>query len=468
MKFASFAIALATLCAAAPSPAATLAARAVYRAGDPADIAVTGLGPGARVRIHSWRLLNRSERDPASGQWGMRLRVMHGWADFRADRRGRVFVERARPLAGTYPMVDGLGLLWSMHVSDDPAVRDAAAAAPGESALAEEEVLFSIERPGAAPLSATLRFQPLPEGLLVRTVRRPGFVGVFAAPPGSRALPTLIFLHGSEASDIARAQGAAIAFAQQGFTTLALIYHSRPWQPTEGVPDFHVNTPVEMLQLARDWLATREEADANRIGLIGNSKGAEFAMLGAATYPWVRAAVGCVPSDVVWEGDVAHAGAGQASSWSRNGTPLPYIPLYPWTDADGDLRIDNFFDNTERYSNSRRDRPREAAAARIPIERTRARLLLLGGGRDEVWASGDMSRAILATMRRAGRGRQAEALIFPRAGHQICGDGTFPVYAYDTQSARPRDKVLTDEGHANVVAFGRKIAFLRAALAAPQ
>jgi len=176
--------------------------------------------------------------------------------------------------------------------------------------------------------------------------------------------------------------------------------------------------------------------------------------------------VGCVPSDVVWEGDTAHAPPGEASSWSLGGRPHPYIPLYPWTDADGDFRIDNFYDNAERYSRSRRDRPREAAAARIPIERSRARLFLIGGDRDEVWASGEMSRAIVAAMRRAGRGRRAEALIFPTAGHQLCGDGTFPVYAYESQSERPRDKLLTDEGHANGIAFRRKIAFLRAALAA--
>ncbi|HEV7658999.1 MAG TPA: acyl-CoA thioester hydrolase/BAAT C-terminal domain-containing protein [Allosphingosinicella sp.] len=459
MNLLGYAIAAATLSGAAPASAPALSVRSLYAAGDPADIRVAGLRPGERIRIHSWRRFNRSERDSATGQWGMRMRVLHGWADFRADRNGAVLVERARPLAGTYPMVDGLGLLWSMQVADDRA-----AGAEGE--LDESSVQLRVERRGAPPLAARLSFRPIPAGTLMETVRRPGLVGVFAAPPGARSLPTLIFLHGSEGSDIARAQSEAAAFAQLGFATLAIIYHSRPWQPTQGVPDFHVNTPVEMLQAARDWLATRPEADARRIGLIGNSKGAEFAMVGAATYDWVRAAVGCVPSDVVWEGDVARAPSGQASSWSQSGRPLPYVPLYPWTDADGDMRIDNFYDNTERYSSSRRDHPRETLAARIPIERTRARLLLLGGDRDEVWASGAMSRAIVAAMRRAGRARQAEALTFPTAGHQICGDGTFPVYAYDSQSARPRDKILTDEGHANVIAFRRKIAFLRAALAA--
>lgn len=457
----------ATVFASAPANAATLTARPVYVAGDPVDLRVTGLRPGERIRLHSWRRINRSERDPATGQWGMRFRVLHGWADFRADRRGIVTVERARPLAGTYPMIDGLGLLWSMRLPDDPAMSNAAssAATPAEIALDEQRVEFRAQRASGEVLSANLSFAPMQRGTLLATVRRPGFTGVFAAPPGAQRGPTLIFMHGSEGADIGRAQAAALSFAAQGFTTLALAYHRRPWQqPTEGVADFHTNTPVEMLQLARDWLATRPEADVNRIGLIGNSKGAEFAMVGAATYDWVRAAVGCVPSDVVWEGDTAHAPAGQASSWSRGGTPLPYIQLHPWVDANQDFRPDNFFDNTERYEHSRRDRPREAAAARIPIERTRARLLLLGGDRDEVWASGRMSRNIVATMRRAGRGRQAEALTFARAGHQICGDGSFPIHVYETQSDRPRDKILLDEGHANGIAFRRKIAFLREVL----
>jgi len=113
--------------------------------------------------------------------------------------------------------------------------------------------------------------------------------------------------------------------------------------------------------------------------------GSEFAMVGAATFPWVRAAVGCVPSDVVWEGYGATSWKGAAvanlpatgtySSWSWRGAPLAYIPIYA-------NRREGFIDNTDRYDRARGEFTQAARAARIPIEDTQAHLYLIGGERD--------------------------------------------------------------------------------------
>lgn len=465
MKPMPFAIAAALILASpgaagAPAPARIHAAAAVLP-GDPPNIAIDGLAARERVRIHAYRQQERWERDPASGQWTRRLLLMHGWADFEADRRGAVRVERRRPLAGTYAMADGLGLVWSAFPPDAPEVANAAAAPPAPADVAEGEIALVAERRGQAALGTRFRFAGALPGTTVVAVSRPGLVGVFAAPPGARAAPTLIFLHGSEGGSLAKARAAALGYAQRGFATLALVWFTSDYERTENAAPVMRNIPVEMLASARTWLAARPEADAGRIGLIGNSKGAEFALLGAATYDWVRAVVACVPSDVIWEGDVAGAAPGAASTWSLGGRPLPYIPLYPFREGNPD----HYLTNAERYDRSRRDRGSAVAAARIPIERSRARLLLIGADRDEVWASGAMTRAIGATMARAGRGPQVESLVFSTAGHQICGDGTFPVRTYERQRPEPGLKVLTDEGHANVIAFRRKIAFLRAALA---
>ncbi len=62
-------------------------------------------------------------------------------------------------------------------------------------------------------------------------------------------------------------------------------------------------------------------------------------------------------------------------------------------------------------------------AARIPLENTGARILLLGATRDHVWPSGDMTRDIAATLRAAGKGEQLTARVFQDASHFICGTG---------------------------------------------
>jgi BAAT / Acyl-CoA thioester hydrolase C terminal/Acyl-CoA thioester hydrolase/BAAT N-terminal region len=465
MKPKLFAIAAALIVAspgiAGVAAPARIHAAAIVLPGDPPNIVVDGLAPRERVRLHAYRQQERWERDPATGQWTRRVLLMHGWADFDADRRGAIRVERQRPLAGTYAMIDGLGLIWSAFPPDAPEVAHAAATPPTPAEVAEGDIALVAERRGQPALGTRFRFAETRPATTVLAVSRPGLVGVFAAPPGARAAPTLIFLHGSEGGSLAKARAAALGYAERGFATLALVWFTNDYERTENAAPVMRNIPVEMLAAARTWLATRPEADTARIGLVGNSKGAEFALLGAATYDWVRAVVACVPSDVIWEGDVAGAEAGTASTWSLGGRPLPYIPLYPFTEGNPD----HYLTNTERYERSRRDHRSAVAAARIPIERSRARLLLIGADRDEVWASGAMTRAIGATMARAGRGRQVASLVFPTAGHQICGDGTFPVRTYERQRPEPGLKVLTDEGHANVIAFRRKIAFLDAALA---
>lgn len=431
-------------------------------AGDVLALRVTGLDRGERVRIHALRRLE-VYRQAASGEWRRVPTQMHGWGDFRADHRGVVDVRRDAPLAGTYRARDDVGLLWSAYPADDPAAAAAwQSAAPRPEAPPGDAVALVVERQGRASLHAQFRLRGARAGTRIETVRGPGFAGVFAAPPGASRLPTLIVLHGSEGGSIAKAQAAAGRFASQGFATLALIYFAWDYERPEGVAHGRIEAiPVEMLAAARSWLETRPEADVDRLALVGTSKGAEFALVGAAVYPWVRAVVGCAPSDVVWQGfDQTSAEQPRASSWSVGGRPLSFVPLHPFREGNPD----GYRTNTERYELSRRDHAAEAAKARIPVERSTARMLLIGGGRDEVWASGAMSAAIAQRLERAGRGRQAESLLFPRAGHQICGDGTFPVRAYQQQSADPAMKVLEDEGHATVTAFRRSLAFLREAL----
>jgi dienelactone hydrolase len=285
-----------------------------------------------------------------------------------------------------------------------------------------------------------------------------GLVGVYAAPKNGKKLPTLIILHGSEGNNIEKARNNALSFARQGFATLAVAWYTQSYEPTEHVPTSGMEIDANQLERAREWLVLQPEADGKRMGLFGTSKGGEFAMLGASRFRWVKAAVGCVPSDVVWQG----FGEGEAilprrSTWRLDGRSLPFVPLFGYVDG-------RFRDNTDRYERSRRFNADAVMAARIPIEKTNAKLLLIAGDRDEVWASGMMARNIATTMKQSGKGKKVETAIFPMAGHQICGDGSFPVRAYGRDDPDPDRKSLNAEGHASVQAFRRTIAFLKASL----
>ncbi len=72
----------------------------------------------------------------------------------------------------------------------------------------------------------------------------------------------------------------------------------------------------------------------------------------------------------------------------------------------------------------RRAHPEDLAAARIPAERYRGPLVLIGGGEDRVWPSAEMAEAVAASRRRAGL--PTVLVVEPHAGHALGGDGYAP------------------------------------------
>jgi acetyl esterase/lipase len=420
----------------------------------PSPISLSGAVPGENLTLVTTRTL-AVWRQGKDGEWRPAPVAFVAWAEGQADANGRIDSATFKPVSGSYREADPLGLFWSGYPADSsdlpPAYRDIANVADGM-------LMVQVKRGSNIIASANMVLTPSNADLRFSKVQQAGLVGVYAAPKTGKRLPTLIVLHGSEGGNIEKAANSAASYARLGFATIALAYYRQPYEPAEFVPTSGTLIDVNQLERARDWLRDKPEADLRRMAIIGTSKGGEMAMVGASRYAWVKAAVGCVPSDVVWQG----FGEGEhdlplRSTWMLDGAKLPFIPLFPYVDG-------RFRDNTDRYERSRRFNAETALAARIPIEKTKAKLLLIGGDRDEVWASGAMSRNIAETMRRAGKGRQVETAIFPMAGHQICGDGSFPVRAYGKDDPDPDRKNLNAEGHATVTAFRRMIAFLRSTL----
>ncbi len=438
-------------------PAAAEIALNVSPSFDPlaeSPINVSGANPGEKLTLVTTRIIS-VWRPAKDGQWRPGPLAFVAWADMEADANGRIDIASAKPVSGSYAEPGPMGLLWSGYPADSLALPTAYRAV---SQATEGELLVQVKRGPDVIASGTMSLTPTDEKLRFAKVQQPGLVGVYAAPKGGTRLPTLIVLHGSEGGSIEKATSSAASYARLGFATLALAYYRQPYEPAEFVPISGTNIDVNQLERARKWLGNQGEADVRRVGLFGTSKGGEFVMVAASRFSWVKAAVGCVPSDVVWQG----FGEGEnelplRSTWMLDGQMLPFIPLFPYAE-------NRFRDNTDRYERSRRFNAESALAARIPIEKTKAKLLLIGGDRDEVWASGAMSRNIAETMRRAGKAKQVETAIFPMAGHQICGDGSFPVRAYGKDDPDPDRKSLNAEGQATVTAFRRAIAFLKSAL----
>lgn len=201
--------------------------------------------------------------------------------------------------------------------------------------------------------------------------------------------------------------------AAEGMTAASVRYFGGP-----GVPERLDRVPLESFE---DVLATLHER-CDRLAVVGASKGAEAALLLAATYPEVDAVVALAPTDVVWA--ALAQDRPQRSSWTRAGEPLPFVPFDDDWEPDADPP--RFADGYRRSLQTYADR---VPAARIPVERIGADVVLAAGGDDAVWPALEFARRI--EQRRAAAGLATTVVSHPDAGHHVLLPGETP------QPARP-------------------------------
>jgi dienelactone hydrolase len=444
----------------------TLSAKSVIYAGESPELTVRGADPGEAIRMHTLQRWSRWQAGEG-GAWTQRPVIMHAWAEFRADPQGSIDLATATPTAGSYAAPDPLGLVWSGYRRGDARLGNGIPdGVSGFEPSHAGRIYVFCERAGRVAARTEVTLADAPPGTIEERVRAAGVVGAFAAPAGATGLGTVIVLHGSEGGDLDACASVARCFAAKGFAALALVWYAPAWKGVPDVPSVGTRIDLGVLERARAWLQGRKECDVRRIALVGSSKGAELALLGASRYAWVTSVVGIVPSDVVWEGFGWEASPEQRdSTWSVDGVPLAYVPLIPFDEKD----VGRWKSNTQRYLASRAQTPAERVReAMIPVERSDARMLLLAGERDEVWASADMARAIEARMKAHAKGDRVEVVVYPMAGHQLWGTGVFPVWLYadadDNLDGMREGRDVRATGEAAARAWTRTIGFLRSTL----
>lgn len=249
-------------------------------------------------------------------------------------------------------------------------------------------------------------------------VRHEGLVGELVIE-GAVARPGVVVLGGSEGglpTHLAR------LLTSKGFTCLALRYFGGP-----GLPRNLVEVPVEQVETAGRWLLTQPQVRGERVGALGASKGAELALLTATTAPELfGAVVAYAPSSVAFAG-ISFGGDGRnRSSWSHQGSPLPFVP-YPKGARPALGR--RGLSLAPIYRAALEDAAAVEAAA-IPIERARAAIMLLSGDGDRMWPSSAMAQMLEDRLAIAGRRDRLTWLRFADAGH------SFMPWAPSIRSAR--------------------------------
>lgn len=241
-----------------------------------------------------------------------------------------------------------------------------------------------------------------------------------------RAHPVVVILHGAEGGTEAGDRFGPI-LARLGYAAVGLPYYSPDWGeygPPKALPEIagsFVDIRIDQLAELREALRAVPAADVERFGLLGASKGSEFALIAAGRYDWIDAVVAYTPTDVAWEGwglETVEA-EGTRSSFSFGGQPLPFMPYRGF--VEGLMAGPGVADMRAIHQNGRADHPGREAEARIPVEAYSGPLIVIAGEMDAQWDSASAARAIVAA--REAAGLETTALVYPEAGHDLVGDG---------------------------------------------
>lgn len=316
-------------------------------------------------------------------------------------------------------------------------------------------------------VGAALFSQLAPEryGLPLIEVREPGRTGQRVVegslfgnffPARSDAAgphPAVLLLGGSEGGLGGGAHAMALSLQEEGFNVLHLAYFGAP-----GQPDALERVPLELFEEALDWLKQRPEVDAQRLAVVGASKGAEAALLVASRRPDLRAVVAGTPTSVAWPGiNWAKGGQSSHSSWTAGGQELPTMPFSDWKASEGIISVYRSVEDSARAA--------EVERAAIPVERASAAVLLVCGEAETMWPACPMARMVRARSK-SRKGPPVTILAYRDAGHFVFG----PVIAPDQLFYKKLDTfggTVAGNAFARADSWPQVVAFLAEATAAP-
>lgn len=287
-----------------------------------------------------------------------------------------------------------------------------------------------------------------------------------AVHPAATRAPGVLLVPGS--MGIASLAPRAALLAAHGYSAAVLGYMQEP-----ALPRSMRQVPTEVLAEAGAAFGALDEVDGSRLVVWAASVGTELALAalsGPSPLP-VRGVVAVSPSDVVWQALGADGPPPKASSLTRAGTDLPWVPMHgerllgqvvrrallrrlPGGPARSTaLRLHTAYSNRD---------PARAAAAVLPVERIDAPMLLIAGDADAMWPSVPMAAALAARRNHRPTDR---LLVLPGTGHFVAQPAT------PTTVDRNADLVSggTPEAtaHGQRAAWDATLAFLRDVTAGP-
>ncbi|XP_003472352.2 acyl-coenzyme A thioesterase 1 isoform X1 [Cavia porcellus] len=311
-------------------------------------------------------------------------------ARYRADAAGRLDLQRAPALGGSFAGLEPMGLLWAMQ-PDRPfwrlLKRDVQT-----PFVVELEVLDGHEPDqGKLLASAVHERHFLAPGVRRVPVREGRVRATLFLPPEPGPFPGIVDLFGVGGGLL---EYRASLLAGKGFAVMALAYYNYDDLP-KSVEAMH----LEYFEEAVNYLLSHPEVKGPGIGLLGTSKGGELVLAMASFLKGISAAV-------IVNGSVAAVG-GTIYYKDESVPPVTAMRNRVKMTKDGIMDIVDALKS-----------PLEEPKSFIPVERSDATFLFLVGQDDHNWQS--EFYASEASKRLQAHGKQKPQVIcYPEAGHYI-------------------------------------------------
>lgn len=243
--------------------------------------------------------------------------------------------------------------------------------------------------------------------------REHGFVGHLAGPDSGSDRAVIVIMGGEQSL----LPGIRIAerFADYGIIGLAVSLFG-----ADGIPDSPDRVPIDMFIPAVEYL--RDKKHIEHISFYGQSMGSIFAVFAAAYTGAAENLILVSPTHVPFEGtsaDQKKMSGRSVALW--HGEDIPYVradfsavrtmkyqrhPAVPY-------RVMGMW---AAYYDAYMD---EAAVrkARLPIEKTNARILMIAGHEDEAWYSEYSAGQLKKYLEECGYPKEVKTMIFPHGSH---------------------------------------------------
>lgn len=399
------AVTLLSFCIAAPP--VQLHAQTARITAEPADalidaplrIVLSGFRPAQKVIVRSVTRVDSADAVVASGVYF-------------TDRDGVVDLTRDAARSGSYTGIEAMGLLWSGRRVPLDSIADAEVPRSWFDPPQPYEISIAaiVNDTVVARTSITRRFAAA--NVIEEEVRQGDVVGRLFIPRNVRRPPVVIVVGGSEGGYESSSFKARL-LAAHGFVVFAQAYFRAP-----GLPDELASVPVERVQRGMAWLRQRSDVSAERIAIIGTSRGSELALLSAGLIPQVRAVVVFGTSVTTGGGLTRNGEPRPEPAWTIAGQPTPVVQITPSREALAQFSRPDPVRLRLLFEPALSDVAAIARAA-IPVDNIRGDVLIISGIDDQMGPVDIAGDIIVERLVRAGhRGRRIH-LKYPEAGHLI-------------------------------------------------